>query len=134
MIICTTTFCTVRVYLFRFRNVALPMGRHPLIHMPVFIMGIITGLQTLREDNNDSCTDPNLHISSCRANSDDIMEDERRKQTWARRVFRTVLIYLAAIIFLSMPQRQGAPKELRLLIRSYLFLDTKLLLIKEPGQ
>jgi len=97
-----------------FRNVALPLGRHPLMRMPVFIMGIIAGLQTLR------------------ANSGEITEDEskRRTQTWSRRVYRTAFIYLAATIFLSMPQRLGAPKELRLLIRSYLFLHTKVLLMQ----
>ena len=87
-------------------NRTLPISRHPLVRMPVFVMGIIAGLQKLREVNDEKFSDPNLSklflhdilpwgiTSSCPD-----MDEKTRARKWTARVYGSFILIAAAVSY-----------------------------------
>ena len=87
----------------------LLISRHPLVRMPVFVMGIIAGLQKIREVRNEQFSDPNLSkiclhdiipwgVVSCRSKPGD-MDEETRTRKWTFRVYFSFLLITAAVSY-----------------------------------
>ena len=87
----------------------LPISRHPIVRMPVFVMGIIAGLQKIREVNQEQFSDPNLSkiflhdiipwgVVSCWKESGD-MGVEKRTRKWIHRVYLAFLIITASVSY-----------------------------------
>jgi len=87
----------------------LPISRHPLVRMPVFVMGIIAGLQKLREVSNEKFSDPNLSkpflhdiipwgITSSSPEPND-MDEETRTRKWRARIYGSFILIAAAVSY-----------------------------------
>jgi len=76
--------------------------RHPLIRLPVFIMGIIAGLLQLRQEK-DACHDkPLLHDifpwTFSQAEESSQMSTESTESSWKRRVDRNILVLVSIVL------------------------------------
>ena len=77
--------------------------------MPVFVMGIIAGLQKLREVSNEKFSDPNLSkpflhdiipwgITSSSPEPND-MDEETRTRKWRARIYGSFILIAAAVSY-----------------------------------
>ena len=126
----------------------LPISRHPIVRMPVFVMGIIAGLQKVREVNDGKYSDPNmsktfLHdiipwgifFSKKKTEEDD---EGVRTEKWTRRVSTSFYIIAAATSFfftnITPSNAQGWALSLSTFLRfiagHYVFVHLQLLLIQ----
>ena len=79
------------------------------MRLPVFVMGIIAGLQKLREVNNEKFSDPNLSklflhdvlpwgiMSSCPTPND--TDGKTRTRKWTARVYGSSILIAAAVSY-----------------------------------